>query len=650
MNEPLVSIACITYNHEKYIAQAIEGFLLQKTSFPIEIIIHDDASTDNTKKIVEQYAKINPNLIFPIYQQVNQYSLGNKPFIKYVLPHCRGKYIALCEGDDYWTDPNKLQRQADYLEEHPEYILVAENSIWHNLFNDTKRKFSELPERDIHILELLRKRQFGTASVLFRNLGNKLYTGDVFGDTILWCHLTKLGKIRYMENVSSIYRRHSGGVTEGDKIQWAKKMVVWNNALSQNHPEINGLVFKKRNLGNFKDAINYLIKNKLYKQTLLAIDELINFTADPLEYKEELFRYIEELLLQKDKQLFQVYNSWSFEIGRAVTMPVRVVLRLKNKVLRSIYRILPETVRNKRKLKKRGVIFIDKRKIIKDSKNLKPLPSPSDRHTPKLIVSLTSFPERIPEIFFNLYSLLNQTIQPDMLILWLAEEQFPNKEKDLSERVMGLQKYGLSIRWCKDIKSYKKLILSLKEYPNDIIVTADDDIYYPENWLEVLYNSYLRETQHIHCYRAHRITFNDKGEIGSYNTWPKCISTKDVSYANFFTGCGGVLYPPGSLHKDILNEELFMKLCPTADDIWFWAMAVLNNTKIRVVDNNLTEIYIIPEVEFGLKDGIKLYKVNIHANDGQLKNVIDFYKQNLMDIINEKQENGLQTSNLPIKH
>jgi len=80
-------------------------------------------------------------------------------------------------------------------------------------------------------------------------------------------------------------------------------------------------------------------------------------------------------------------------------------------------------------------------------------------------------------------------------------------------------------------------------------------------------------------------------------------------------------------------------------------MAVLNNTKIRVVDNNLTEmIYIIPELEFGLKDGITLYKVNIHANDGQLKNVIDFYKQNLMDIMNEKQENGLQTSNLPVKH
>lgn len=110
---PLVSICCITYNQENYIRDAIEGFLMQRTTFPIEIIIHDDASTDNTAKVVNEFAEKHPDLIVPIYQTINQYSQGIKPWPNFVFPRARGKYIALCEGDDYWTDPLKLQKQVD---------------------------------------------------------------------------------------------------------------------------------------------------------------------------------------------------------------------------------------------------------------------------------------------------------------------------------------------------------------------------------------------------------------------------------------------------------------------------------------------------------------------------------------------------------
>jgi hypothetical protein len=221
--------------------------------------------------------------------------------------------------------------------------------------------------------------------------------------------------------------------------------------------------------------------------------------------------------------------------------------------------------------------------------------------------------------------------------LWLAEEQFPNKEQDLPERILNLQQYGLTIKWCKDIKSYKKLIFALQEYPNDIIVTADDDIYYPENWLELLYNSYLSEPEFIHCHRAHLITFDDMGNIRPYNEWLFCIKSDNAAYLNFFTGAGGVLYPPSSLNKDVLNETLFMKLCPTTDDIWFWAMAVLNNTKIRIILNNISELILInPEVEFGLKEGSTLGKINFFTqNDIQLKKILGYYKFELTNIINK---------------
>lgn len=112
---PLVSISCITYNHVSYIRQCLDGFLMQKTDFPFEIVVHDDASTDKTAEIVREYEKKYPNIIKPIYELENQYSKPGISINDITFPYLRGKYIALCEGDDYWIDENKLQMQVDFL-------------------------------------------------------------------------------------------------------------------------------------------------------------------------------------------------------------------------------------------------------------------------------------------------------------------------------------------------------------------------------------------------------------------------------------------------------------------------------------------------------------------------------------------------------
>ena len=115
-----VSICCVTYNHEKYIEQALKSFLEQKVDFKYEILIHDDASTDKTADIIRKYEKLFPDIIKPIYQSVNQYSIGITNITqRYNFPRAKGKYIAICEGDDYWTDKHKLQRQVSILESHP---------------------------------------------------------------------------------------------------------------------------------------------------------------------------------------------------------------------------------------------------------------------------------------------------------------------------------------------------------------------------------------------------------------------------------------------------------------------------------------------------------------------------------------------------
>ena len=208
-----------------------------------------------------------------------------------------------------------------------------------------------------------------------------------------------------------------------------------------------------------------------------------------------------------------------------------------------------------------------------------------------VIVSFTSFPKRIKTAAIAAKTLLNQTMKPDRVILWLAEEQFPKKESDLPEDLLSLKQYGLEIEWCEDLKSYKKLIPALKKYPDSIIITVDDDIYYAKDTVETLYNSYLKNPEYIHAHRAARIEIKNK----TLDDMPsRILYYKEFSAPNFMnrlTGCAGVLYPPKSLNLEVFNKDFFLKEIPTHDDIWFWANAVLNKTKIKVVKGLKDSIY-----------------------------------------------------------
>lgn len=265
-------------------------------------------------------------------------------------------------------------------------------------------------------------------------------------------------------------------------------------------------------------------------------------------------------------------------------------------------------------------------------KNFKKIGITEEKRKNELIVSLTSFPERMKDIKYTIYSLLNQTIKPNKIILWLADSQFPNKEKDLPKEVLNFKNNGLSIEWCDDLKSYKKLIPALLKYPQAVIITADDDVYYRENWLELLYNSYLKNPNMIHSHRGHLIKKdNNSNDIDiNYSNWSKCIENVEPSFLNFATGCGGILYPSNSLYKDVINVKLFQKLTPTADDIWFWAMAVLNGTKINIVKNNQKDmIYTNLDRELCRNNDLTLAKINNNQNKNmeQLNNVLEYYKE-----------------------
>ena len=264
---------------------------------------------------------------------------------------------------------------------------------------------------------------------------------------------------------------------------------------------------------------------------------------------------------------------------------------------------------------------------------------------PDVIISLTSYPARINTINQVVESLLNQSFKADKIILWLAPEQFPNKERDLPKQLLDLKDKGLTIDWYHDIKSYKKLIPALIKYSNAIIVTADDDLIYPKDWLKILYESYECNPNNIHCHRAHRVLFDRKNNILPYNQWMMEIKTKKASFNNFLTGIGGVLYPQNCLYRDILKENLFMNLCPTNDDIWFWAMCVMNNRKISIVKSNYS--YSSLCIEGTQEDA--LYKTNVleNKNDEQINRILKYYPKILEKTLS--QNNRIENILLKIK-
>jgi|SRR5690625_1235241 len=206
---------------------------------------------------------------------------------------------------------------------------------------------------------------------------------------------------------------------------------------------------------------------------------------------------------------------------------------------------------------------------------------PNHKLNKKLIVSLTSFPPRFKTLHLTVISLLTQKVVPDKLILWIATEDY-NK---LPNQVIELQNFGLTIKKCENIYSYKKIIPTLNIHPESFIATADDDVYYKKNWLRELVEEYRKSQSNVICHRAHMIILNDSQVPVEYSKWHHKINKRMTSKLIFPTGVGGVLYAPGAFHNDVMKKDIFTKLCPTADDVWLYWMHRLNKSKITTLGN-----------------------------------------------------------------
>jgi len=322
MDKVLVSIHCLTYNHEKYIEDAIISFLEQQTNFNYEILIHDDASTDRTPDIIREYQKKYPDLIKPIYQTENQYSKAEISVDKINIDRARGKYIAICEGDDYWIDKNKLQKQVDYMESHPECSLCVHAGYFVSAI-DKKIQWINRPnkgDKSFTVEEVIEGGGglFLTNSMLFPTKLGQLRPDfldkALVGDYPLVINLSIHGKVHYMDEFMSAYRVGNSESWTGKNTSDIEKITLhyrvvsimldefnkytnyqFNNAVNKAKEKLQILVlvkqrkFKEVKKGEYKEIY---MKLAFKKKLLIFLDQYFPSIANFLRNRRRWIRWV----------------------------------------------------------------------------------------------------------------------------------------------------------------------------------------------------------------------------------------------------------------------------------------------------------------------------------------------------------------------
>lgn len=323
----LVSIVCITFNQEKYIAQCLDGLVMQKTDFPLEILVHDDASTDSTSKIILGYKKKHPDLFKVTIERENRFSKDGFSFIGEMFKDAKGQYIALCEGDDFWTDPNKLQLQFNFLEKNLDYALC-----FHPVkvfFENAEQKSAIYPaisdKSKFTIKNLIQTNFIQTNSVMYRKQKYDDLVSDVMpADWYLHLYHARFGRIGFLNKVMSAYRKHQQGL-------WWESDKPNDTFLAKNWREIALLYKKMLTLFDEKDKT---IKKIIYSNITGLFCVLIEvgkrnksdiFKLSMEEFPEFSYRgflnYLKKIEEnnEKEKNLLREKDAWIAHLEKDVS-------------------------------------------------------------------------------------------------------------------------------------------------------------------------------------------------------------------------------------------------------------------------------------------------------------------------------------------
>jgi len=310
MSKPIVSVCMITYGHEKFIEEAINGVLMQECDFEVELIIANDCSPDGTDAVIQEIVRNHPRGSWIKYIR-HEKNIGMMPNFIFALKQCKGKYIALCEGDDYWTDPLKLQKQVGFLVGNSKYISHSHNVFFKDERNEEMnvRLFSNLSTRSLTIDDICPVRTFHTASLTFRKnaiinfdfdfLAKKVLSGDKYIYMLLFLN----GKMFYDEIPMAFYRRHEGGAsTSNNLVQFLNSDIkLYNYFVNKVEIELKNKIIEAANYYKV-ERFNHLLNKKISLKLIIYYFKLIPILNYSKHLKFSKFKRLSKNFL---KQIFQ---------------------------------------------------------------------------------------------------------------------------------------------------------------------------------------------------------------------------------------------------------------------------------------------------------------------------------------------------------
>lgn len=576
MNQPKVSVIIPVYNVEKYLAESLDSILRQ--TYPnIEIICVDDGSTDGSIEILKNYERKYPNLT--VAYQTNK---GAGAARNHGIRLASGDYVYFFDSDDI-TVKTLIQKAVDRAME-TDADMVAFHG--YTFSNDDIKNRSNKPGYNTGILKD----------------SSQVFSYWDYPDTIIsavnvvpWNKLIRMAFIRenniHFEEISSTNDITFSAVCNA----CAQRIALIDERL---------IYYRLGHTGTISSG-----KQKAVHNVLTAVESAIaQISAMPHfdEIRQSLRRFV------IDNYVFSFLNYTNdFAAPQAENFYREIQKTFRTELFRDL-------IREEIPTKNLG-LFESIREL--------PYEEMLKCRTREMIVSFTTYPKRISTIHKIVENMHRQTRKPDKLLLYLAEEQFPEKERELPETLMEQVQQGLvEIRWCRDLRSHKKYHYAMQEYPDSLIVTVDDDLIYPDDMLQNLYHSYLAHPDCVSAMRVH-LTIMDSAnrEIMPYSTWIKEYRAHVYKPSSqlFATSGAGTLFPPQILHPLAFNLEKMFALCPYADDIWLNVMTIINGKRTVYAANNFYLKY-LPGTQ---EETLQTINVENNQNEVQYDQVRNWLKE-----------------------
>lgn len=537
MAEVKASVIIPVYNVEKYLKECLDSVIGQ-TLNDIEVVCVDDGSTDGSLKILQEYAEKDGRI-----KVVSQQNKGAGAARNYGFTLAKGKYIYFMDSDDY-CDRDLLQKTVNTAEETGADIVAFHYSIFDEQGNVEKRNgYQKDKVSDTQKVVSYRDLPKCIMSFINPTPWNKLYRRAFVADA----------GIRF-EEISSTNDITFAGVSAA----MAQKIALLDEHL---------LFYRKGHSGTITSK-----KTKNLNNVFIAVESAVR-QSEELPYKEEIISSIRRFAVGN---LYFGMKNYVKDISTA--MAEEYYNNIRQLFLETLFEGVQEDEFGPAE-------YYDFFCAVKQTEYKKM----RELYKAKLIVSVTSFPERISEIVPVLESVFNQTKPADLILLYLAREQFPKGEEELPENLRELIGNGsIELRWCDDLMPHKKYFYAMQEYPNDIIVTIDDDLLYEPKMLECLYQSYLRYPDAISAMRTHVMGVTNNGKIMPYEVWIKEYAqyVHKPSMWLFVTTGAGTLFPPSWRPQMLFDKDAVIKTCLHADDLWINVCRIMTRTPVVVVKNS----------------------------------------------------------------